>query len=201
MVIVASYFKKKLGIAQGLAITGTGFGMLVYGRFGPFLLEQFGWRGTLLICGGMHFNVMAVALLFRSRTKKERTKWNCSTSAMFDVSLLKNIKFVLYLVYFCCLSIGHMITLIFTPARAQSMGSSRANAATLLSIYGIVGVICRPLFGRLVDKIGNYRTMVVAIAATLGGAFTALSFLLVSYLQLVIYIFLFAIISGMLYFT
>ena len=48
---VAFYFEKKRGIATGIAVCGTGFGVFTSAPVGNVLLQQFDWRSAHLILG------------------------------------------------------------------------------------------------------------------------------------------------------
>ncbi|XP_064638937.1 monocarboxylate transporter 12-like [Lineus longissimus] len=64
-VLVSQYFDKKRNLALGLASGGGGLGAFLF----PIILRQlivtFGWRGTLLLCGGMSLNICVCGALMR----------------------------------------------------------------------------------------------------------------------------------------
>ncbi|UYV69590.1 hypothetical protein LAZ67_6004035 [Cordylochernes scorpioides] len=65
IVIVAYYFEKLRSFATGLAVCGTGIGTLIFPPFTLYLLEKYGWRGTLLILAGFFLNMMVFGALMR----------------------------------------------------------------------------------------------------------------------------------------
>ncbi|XP_050398485.1 monocarboxylate transporter 12 [Patella vulgata] len=65
IVSVANYFEKKRSFATGLAVCGSGFGTFIFAPFSKFLVDQFTWKGAVLIQGGLILNVVVCGALFR----------------------------------------------------------------------------------------------------------------------------------------
>ncbi|XP_070535228.1 monocarboxylate transporter 12-like [Ptychodera flava] len=63
--IVSIYFNKRFSVAIGLALQGTGAGQLFFSIVTQMLVDQYGWRGTLLILSGMVSNACVVGALLR----------------------------------------------------------------------------------------------------------------------------------------
>lgn len=64
-VAVNSYFRVKRSQAVGLAMAGTSAGQMLMPQVVRFLLDEYGYRGTTLILGGLCFNGLVGALLFQ----------------------------------------------------------------------------------------------------------------------------------------
>ncbi|XP_024085247.1 monocarboxylate transporter 14 isoform X2 [Cimex lectularius] len=62
--LVTNYFVKYRGFANGLAISGSAIGSIIFPPFIRFLLEKYGYRGSVLIMGGLTFNVIVGALVY-----------------------------------------------------------------------------------------------------------------------------------------
>lgn len=69
--VVGFYFKKRINIANGVAFSGVGAGIIVVPPLLQFLCNKFQWRGALLICGALMLITVMCALLFRP-TDRER---------------------------------------------------------------------------------------------------------------------------------
>lgn len=65
IVIVAYYFEKRRSLATGLAVCGTGFGTFLFAPLTTYLLEEYNWRGTLLILSGIFLNIAVFGALMR----------------------------------------------------------------------------------------------------------------------------------------
>lgn len=67
---VKSYFTTRRSQAVGLSMAGTGVGQMLMPQVVRFLLDEFGYRGTTLILGGLCLNGLVGALLFQVRQLK-----------------------------------------------------------------------------------------------------------------------------------
>lgn len=65
VVIVAYYFEKRRSFATGLSVCGSGIGTFIFAPLTQYLVEAYGWRGTLLIIGGIFLNMTVCGLLMR----------------------------------------------------------------------------------------------------------------------------------------
>lgn len=63
--IVTSYFLKYRGLANGIAISGSALGSIFLPPFLRYLLETYGYRGAVLIMGGITLNVWVGAMLYQ----------------------------------------------------------------------------------------------------------------------------------------
>lgn len=66
IVCVGFYFEKRRAFATGLAVCGAGIGTFVFAPLTQFLLQQYNWKGAVLIESGLMLNCIICGLLFRS---------------------------------------------------------------------------------------------------------------------------------------
>ncbi|XP_056647134.1 monocarboxylate transporter 13 [Diorhabda sublineata] len=71
--IVCSYFLKLRGVANGICISGSAFGSIIIPPILRILLVTYGYRGAVLLMGGLTLNVF-VAALFYDRVEKHMKK-------------------------------------------------------------------------------------------------------------------------------
>ncbi|XP_012254490.2 monocarboxylate transporter 13-like [Athalia rosae] len=62
--IVTSYFKRLRGVANGICISGSAMGSIILPPFLQYLLDNFGYRGAVLIMGAITLNTWVCALLY-----------------------------------------------------------------------------------------------------------------------------------------
>lgn len=74
IVIVAYYFEKKRCLATGLSVCGTGVGTFIFAPLTNWLVEEYTWRGTLLILAGFFLNMVASGALMRDLDEEEEDK-------------------------------------------------------------------------------------------------------------------------------
>ncbi|XP_053889359.1 monocarboxylate transporter 12 isoform X1 [Malaclemys terrapin pileata] len=72
--MVGKYFNKKKALAYGIAMSGSGIGTFILAPVVQLLIEQFSWRGALLILGGFVLNLCVCGALMRPITLKEDHK-------------------------------------------------------------------------------------------------------------------------------
>lgn len=65
IVVVGYYFDKKRALATGIAVCGSGIGTFVLAPLLTFLVEEYGWRGCVVIVGGLLLNGIPFALIYR----------------------------------------------------------------------------------------------------------------------------------------
>ncbi|XP_042213888.1 monocarboxylate transporter 13-like [Homarus americanus] len=53
---LARFWQRGHALAVGVAMSGSGFGVFVLGPLMETLVQEYGWRGAMLICAGMSFN-------------------------------------------------------------------------------------------------------------------------------------------------
>ncbi|XP_070533823.1 monocarboxylate transporter 13-like isoform X3 [Ptychodera flava] len=66
--MVSIYFKRRLKIAVGIALAGVGAGQLILSLLTQFLVETYGWRGTLIILSAFEAHVCVAGALLRPLT-------------------------------------------------------------------------------------------------------------------------------------
>ncbi|CAG0897980.1 unnamed protein product [Darwinula stevensoni] len=65
MVIVSQYFEKHRGAANGISVSGNAIGGVIMPPLMEHLVEQYGFRGAMLVLGGLLLHVCLGASLFR----------------------------------------------------------------------------------------------------------------------------------------
>ncbi|XP_025201884.1 monocarboxylate transporter 14-like isoform X2 [Melanaphis sacchari] len=65
VVSIAYWFDKKRTLATGLGACGTGIGTFLYAPMTQYSIEEYGWRGTVLLLAGTFFNFCVCGALMR----------------------------------------------------------------------------------------------------------------------------------------
>ncbi|KAM8721692.1 hypothetical protein ACLKA7_007548 [Drosophila subpalustris] len=65
IVSVTQYFEAKRSLATGIAVCGSGFGTFVFAPLTETLIANYGWRGAMLIIGGLMLNCIIFGAMFR----------------------------------------------------------------------------------------------------------------------------------------
>ena len=65
VVIVAFYFEDKRALATGLSVCGSGIGTFIFAPLTEYLIQLYGWRGTMIIWSGIILNLVVCGALLR----------------------------------------------------------------------------------------------------------------------------------------
>jgi len=185
--IVGSYFNKRRTLATGIAVSGCGFGSLTFAPLFQYLIESFGWRGSMLINAGITLNVVCLGALMRPLNSRYRG--SLISTDLFNTSLLKNATFWTYLINNVLFNVGSLILFVLLPDFCSELGISPRESTWLLSLIGVMNTA-----GRLVAAImGNFGQahhlpfFVYTFSCGLTGVIVCLFALYQSYAAFVIY--------------
>lgn len=199
MVIVHQYFDKRRAIAAAVAVSGFSLGSLVSGPVVQLLLDQFAWRGTVIIIGGIFLQAVLFGSLFRppsaawnrkpngpqeatiskepklqSESKSSRCNFWIARFVRRSFSslgfpLLTDPPFLLYILSVFCLQMGLTVFFQHTPSRAVHHGIERHMVALLPTIIGAVTGVSRLAFGFIANIRGVNRLLQYCVAALISG--------------------------------
>lgn len=65
VVSIAYWFEKKRNLATGLGACGTGVGTFIYAPMTQYFIEEYGWRGTILLLSGTLLNLCVCGCVMR----------------------------------------------------------------------------------------------------------------------------------------
>ena len=149
-VILSQYFTKLRPFALGIAICGLSVGNVIFPPFTRFLLVTYGWRGTLLILGGVNLHLVPLAAIFKPPTNSNLPTQNTDsgnfTSFMkkaVDFSLLKDNRLKTFMLGTLLGNMGIMTFLQHTPSAAVSWGLPLTQAALLPAAFSIPSIVLR----------------------------------------------------------
>ncbi|XP_039240472.1 monocarboxylate transporter 13-like [Pipra filicauda] len=166
--IVSHYFSKKRALANAIASAGECAFAFTFGPFFQWLISQYGWKGALLIIGGIQLNICIGGALMRplassclleahhsetrtppgksaSRTDKEDK--SPITHKTFNWMLLKRPEFVLYAIFGILAAMSFFVPPLFLVPFSYSLGIDESWTASLLSILAMVDFAGRLLCG------------------------------------------------------
>ncbi|XP_068450425.1 monocarboxylate transporter 2-like [Clinocottus analis] len=167
LTIISKYFLNRRPLANGLAMAGSPVFLCIMAPVNQYLLDKFGWRGSLLILGGLMLNCCVAGALMRpvvSHRKPKKVgeqpnectkpKISCMNNAkkFLDLTFFKDRGFVIYLIGNIMFIFGAYAPIMFLSAYAVSQGVEEYSAAYLLSIMGFVDMFVRPGTGLIASS-------------------------------------------------
>lgn len=162
--MIGKYFYKRRPIANGLAMAGSPVFLSTLAPLNSWLYDEFGWRGSFLILGGLLLNCCVAGALMRPIGPKpqplkpeaegegqpRRTVMQ-KINSFIDLTLFKHRGFLLYLMGNFVLFFGLFSPLVFLSNYAKSKDISKEKAAFLLSVLAFIDMFARPSMGFLAN--------------------------------------------------
>ncbi|KAM8792581.1 monocarboxylate transporter 13-like [Eudromia elegans] len=165
--IVSHYFSKKRALANAIASAGECAFAFTFGPFFQWLIGQYGWKGALLIIGGIQLNICVCGALMRplrsgclpdmSRPDAETPRGTPASGRhqvrpsvahkTFNWMLLRRLEFVLYAIFGILAAMSFFVPPLFLVPFSYSLGIDESWTASLLSILALVDFAGRLLCG------------------------------------------------------
>ncbi|XP_004930921.1 monocarboxylate transporter 12 [Bombyx mandarina] len=73
IVSVTVWFERYRSLATGIAVCGSGLGTFLFAPITSVLISNYGWRGAMVIIGGLILNCIPLGLMFRPVPERPRT--------------------------------------------------------------------------------------------------------------------------------
>ncbi len=170
--MIGKYFYKRRPIANGIAMAGSPVFLSTLAPLNSWLYDEFGWRGSFLILGGLLLNCCVAGSLMRpigpqpqpakpeteavdgkvdaAQPRPKKTVLQ-TINSFIDLTLFKHRGFLLYLSGNVVMFFGLFAPLVFLSNYAKSKDISKERAAFLLSVLAFVDMFARPSMGMLAN--------------------------------------------------
>ncbi|KAL0196575.1 hypothetical protein M9458_010147, partial [Cirrhinus mrigala] len=168
LTMIGKYFYKKRPIANGFAMAGSPVFLSTLAPLNQYLINEYGWRGSFLILGGLLLNCCVAGSLMRplvappnpakaleekpAAVKTEKTTAWQTVNKYLDLSLFKHRGFLIYLSGNVIMFVGFFAPIVFLSPYAKDNGVDEYRAAFLLSILAFVDMFARPSMGLLANS-------------------------------------------------
>lgn len=131
--VTAQYFEKRRGLANGIAVAGSGIGGLALAPLIRMLITEVGFRWTLRITGFAVLGfLMAIFAFIRPRIKSAKR------GPIFDLSVFSAPGFKPLLFSAFIVTFGYMVPIFLMPTFVvEVIGESASRGATLISIFSV----------------------------------------------------------------
>ena len=175
-------FTTNYGTAVGIGTSGGSLGVVAAGPLTQWLLDTYGWRGTLLLLGALILNLCVCGTLLQSSTTETKTnggyqpvgahgdeeprapgnvqqpRLGAAKDAFFaqmkhfGLSICGKILFWIDTVVFICIIFVSDLWAIYFVSLAEAKGFSPYDAVTFTSVAGVSSMISKLGFGFIVDR-------------------------------------------------
>ena len=172
--IVARWFVKRRGLMTGIAFSGLALASTVGPPVMSRLISTYDWRPSLIILGIASMVIMVAASQFLKRDPQQVGQLPYGASVAEQnapiargLSLneaLRTRQFWLisgmYFVFLFCT----ILFLVHIVIHAIDLGTTPANAANVLAIYGVVGIASVNIMGMAGDRFGPRLTSAISFS-------------------------------------
>lgn len=182
-ILINMWFRKKAGIAMGIAMACNGCAAAIFSQVAGFALPILGWRATfvLLAVCGLVIYVPTIALIVKTPEQKGIKPYGFEEAEVvqeigheeqlegvtFKEALAKP-QFYCVLVLCICLCAIQAETPHVSTASLVQFGVSVQTAALLLSIFSMGLVIGNVSFGAIDDRLGHLRAFILGMVIMIG---------------------------------
>jgi len=161
---LARWFNNKRGLMTGIVTSGISFGTLVLPPVATQLIDAFDWRTTYVIMGVLVLLVSMIGIALIRRFPQNRDmeigkkylieSISLDSLAVFDLQeALRTRQFWMVCAIYVFFGIIQMTVMVHIVPHAVGMHITAINAATILSVVGIVSLAARVIIGAASDKI------------------------------------------------
>lgn len=175
---VQPWFRRRLGLAAGIASAGIGVGTLIGPAASVRLIEALGWRGALATLAGVALvaGLAAAALLDNDPARRGLHPDGASGAdgpppAKDGLALREAVRTPAFRMFYLSIlfcTVGQALPLAHLVPFARDHGHSEAFGATLVGLIGVGSVAGRFLLGGFGDRVGR-RTMLIVVYAAMTG--------------------------------
>ena len=182
IVTVERWYPTKLGTALGFAMSGIGFGILVFVPVINALIEAYGWRQTFMFLAALGPLWVIPAALFLLKMPEEAPAHESSTAPASETTSVPNellyrdwvLKTALRSPRFwlagACFLTGACVAQILLMHQFAFMvdqGIAKTESSFITGVIGISSIVGQLFWGNLSDRIGRERAYTMAAVCNL----------------------------------
>ncbi|KAF9938453.1 hypothetical protein BGZ75_001372 [Mortierella antarctica] len=153
--VTAQYFERRRGLANGIAVAGSGIGGLTLAPLTRLLISKVGMPWCQRIIGLCILGFMAAVFAFiRPRVKAVKK------GPIFDLSLFKVPGFIFLLLTAFTVTFGYMVPVFLIPTYCiEELHQTATTGANLISLFSGINAVSRIVLGVAADKLGRTNTL------------------------------------------
>lgn len=151
LAILGHYFKKNLGIVNGVVAAGSSTFTVVMSYLLDWLLRTAKIAWTFRILSVMAAGIIGCALVFKPLHVKSNSKKDVSCNGTFNISIWKNKKYVIWAFLVPLSLFGYFVPYVHMPKFVEVTFSAEADGKLPVTCIGITSLLGRLLFGYIAD--------------------------------------------------
>jgi MFS family permease len=184
--LVTRTYTKTRGLMMGITLAGGGVGAAVASPVATHFISSAGWQSSYLVMGGIMLGIIAISAIFlysrgasREIKNERKPSFEKADATVKEPGLREAISsskfWILGTIIFCAGFVQLVISVHIVPG-AMDTGISAGGAAGILSVINLAGIAGSSSSGTILDRIGSWLGLLIAILLVLVGLFLLLSF-------------------------
>lgn len=178
------WFGRRRGLATGVAVSGTGVGILVMPPLADALIRRIGWQGTYLVLAAMFLAAIVIAVVLMADRPRDlgvdtdiefggsnaelggsadTTTRTVRTQVAETAEIVRTRTFGLVFVGLLLAFVPSYAVMVFFVEFAESVGISRRIGVLAVSAVGALNIVAKFVAGGIADVVGAGRTMAACV--------------------------------------
>jgi len=175
MSTIARWFVQKRSLMSGIALSGSGIGMIVLPLLINWCISLYNWRVSIVILSAAMLIISVLAMIFIRNSPEEKglrpygseitseVKVQRETESVTVNQALRSKSFWLFFLSLACYGFCFVAFQVHIAVHATDTGISSTGAASVLTAMGVAMVIGQLIMSPLGDKFGSKRMYIVGL--------------------------------------
>ncbi len=165
--LVVTWYPERRGLMIGCMTAGIGAGLFLVGLVVPALLrffDELGWRVSWAVFAGVAAVAILLVLLGVKDPPVAGDAGRQALSREEKWRVYRNPRVLTIALVYGIIGVSYIAQAIFMVSFAEASGIARTTAGSLVSMSGLLSVICGPMWGSLSDRWGRGNTLMLTMS-------------------------------------
>ena len=171
--LVNQWFEKNRGTYNGIIVSGSGFGGILFNLMGGHAIERYGWRNAVLILAAVMAGCMILTSFLIVREKRPDTRSAiASPEALPGIPASEALEGRLFwatALVFCLMGIGISSAIISIGSHLADKGHSVKFASAFVGILMLAMSLGKIILGFFFDRFGVQKASLICAVSLLSG--------------------------------
>ncbi|XP_029903788.1 monocarboxylate transporter 10 [Myripristis murdjan] len=172
LVILGHYFKKRLGLVNGIVTAGSSIFTVTLPFLLSGLLEKVGLQNTMRVLSLLMFVLMLAGFTYKpllpSKVRNTRTGSCCPPlSQIFNINIWKSVGYRIWAFGIPAALYGYFVPYVHLMKHVEERFGVDANKEVLLMCIGITSGVGRLIFGRVADYVHGVNKVYLQVSSFL----------------------------------
>ncbi|KAG5277438.1 hypothetical protein AALO_G00117610 [Alosa alosa] len=167
LVILGHYFKKRLGLVNGIVTAGSSVFTITLPFLLKVLLERVGLHNTLRLLSIFMFLLMLAGFTYRPLLPPTPSGKKSGIKKVFNVNIWKSLGYRIWAFGIPAALYGYFVPYVHLMKHVEERFGKDANKEVLLMCIGITSAVGRLIFGRVADYVPGVNKVYLQVMSFL----------------------------------